>query len=1181
MASSLKPVNSQGLWLSLLLAITYLFLLPSAGQSLDPSGIGLAVGYSQSQGGISSFAALSRSCNDSVCTLPDLGWSCQRTAQDTVNQQQSPFNHTGHFLTTSGWTWPNWTCSPSQCQLLIQLPTWQVVKQDFLLLLKEWDLLTMCQRCSDLLTKTPGFILRFAGETLILVANLIEFVLVSWSLWLCSVLVYVAQAVPGKFLLYVAAFCITFWAWPRETASSLIRIVTTPLTLIGFLNKTGIGLISHCLALTWNMFMTWSLLPWVTLMKMMKILITSSRILTRSGHPKRTSSKSFKHKLKISRAIQKKQGKKTPVEERTIPGVQIKKLREDPPKGVILRCTDQFGDHVGYASAVKLEKGQTGIVLPIHVWTDTVYVNGPNGKLKMADFTALYECTNHDSLIMTSATAGWGSILGVRPRPLTTIDAVKLKNYSLFTERDGKWYVQAAKCIAPAEGMFRVVSDTRPGDSGLPLFDMKMNVVAVHRGTWPSERFPENRAFAVLPVPDLTSSSSPKFTGCETYSEAETAYEMADNFSDGEEILIRTKGQSYRTFIGSNKVALLSIRKLEEELSRGPMGLWADDTEDDESAPRRSGKRIVPVDSGETKSSEDPLPKGRGVSSTLSRSKSRKGKARPSFRNDAGTEESRQPQEEKSQSCQEDSLNSTQEIRGQSTHFVPSGGIGRESCESSPHRPTTKITSIFEDFYRWKEPREEAPGFNSVGSCPFTVYKCPPKGLSSWGERVARTSAFLQACTEKYSWPETGAEAELSSLRYQAARRQSAQATAVIPPKDVREDLIKRTTEAYRSTALPAPMWAHNFDESHMRFEFWECVRKLKGQAGSGVPYAAFSGRKTNDKWVFDHESTEDLWETVRDRLFRLLNQDFINPVQAVKDGLVDPIRLFVKLEPHKMEKIRNKRYRLIASVSIVDQLVARMLFRDQNEEELLQHMAIPSKPGLGFSQDHQVLAFTESVAALAGTSAQDLVDDWSRYLTPTDCSGFDWSVPMWLLEDDLAVRNELTLGLPHGLRKMRETWLKCLGQSVFCLSNGLLLAQTSPGIQKSGSFNTSSTNSRMRYMLALYAGASWAVTMGDDALESVGSDLSRYARLGIKCERAEEFDFCSHLFRAPDVVIPKNLEKMVYGLLSGTSPESPLLADRFSWLSALQSILEEMRHMPRDFVDMLIEHLGVGDLVE
>nr|UYL94432.1 MAG: reverse transcriptase-like protein [Aeschynomene indica solemo-like virus 1] len=366
-----------------------------------------------------------------------------------------------------------------------------------------------------------------------------------------------------------------------------------------------------------------------------------------------------------------------------------------------------------------------------------------------------------------------------------------------------------------------------------------------------------------------------------------------------------------------------------------------------------------------------------------------------------------------------------------------------------------------------------------------------------------------------------------------------------------------------------------------MRSEFMDCVRKLKSQAGSGVPYASFMSRKTNGNWVYSQASCDELWETVRARLFRLLDGHFLDPVQAVQEGLVDPIRLFVKSEPHKMEKISNKRFRLIASVSIVDQMVARMLFREQNEEELLQHMAIPSKPGLGFSHDEQVLSFTKSVAALAGTTPEDLVDNWSKHLTPTDCSGFDWSVPMWLLEDDLAVRNELTLELPQSLRKMRETWLQCLGQSVFCLSNGLLLAQTSPGIQKSGSFNTSSTNSRMRYMLALYAGASWAVTMGDDALEDVSSDLSQYARLGIKCERAEEFDFCSHLFRAPHAVIPKNLEKMVYGLLSGTSPESPILADRLAWLDGLQSILEEMRHMPRAYVDMLIEQLGVGDLVQ
>ncbi|ANA11694.1 RNA-dependent RNA polymerase [Enamovirus AEV] len=1185
MAYMQKPESSMGPWPLLLLAIICSFLLPSAGHTLGRSGTDPAVGCSLSQGETSSSADLPQFCADFGYMPPDLDWSYVKTVQGVREQPQYPSNHTGPFQTISGWTWPNWTCSPLQCHLQIYLPSWQVVRQDILHLLKVWDLLTIYQRCSELLTRTPGYILRFAGETLILVATLIEHVLVYWNLWLYSVLLYVVQALPGRFLLYMGALSIVSWVWPKKTASYLVQLTTTPLITIRYLNSTGIALISLCLAWTWNTLMTWSLMPWVMIVKVMRTLMIISRFFVRErgSKKKKVSSKSYKAKLKVARSVQRKKGsqKKTPVEERTIPGVQIKKLREDPPKGVILRCTDQFGDHVGYASAVKLEKGLTGIVLPIHVWADSVFITGPNGKMKMADFSALYECIPHDSLIMTSAVNGWGSKLGVRPRPLATIEAVKLKNYSLFTERDGKWLVQAAKLIAPAEGMFRVVSETAPGDSGLPLFDMKMNVVAVHRGTWPAEKFPENRAFAILPVPDLKTPSSPKFTGCETFSETESAYDMAEGFSDGEEVVVKTKGKAYKTFIGLNRVATLSETALREELSRGPIGVWAD-IEDDESAPKRSGNWTKPVDSGETKSCEEDLSKGRGVSSTLPRPckrRGRKAKAPQAVRNDPRTEESRQPKEEEVKSCQEDS--NPKEDPGQGTYTVPSGRISREGCQSSPYSAATKISSIFEGFYRWKEPREEAPGFNAVGSCPFTVYKCPPKGLSRWGERVARASSFLQACTEKYSWPETGAEAELSSLRYQAARRQSAQTTAVIPPKDVREDLIKRTTEAYRSTALPAPMWAHNFDESHMRFEFWECVRKLKGQAGSGVPYAAFSNRRTNDKWVFDHESTEDLWETVRDRLFRLLNGEFIDPVQAVKDGLVDPIRLFVKLEPHKMEKIRNKRYRLIASVSIVDQLVARMLFREQNEEELLQHMAIPSKPGLGFSQDRQVLAFTESVAALAGTTADDLVENWSRYLTPTDCSGFDWSVPMWLLEDDLAVRNELTLGLPYGLRKMRETWLKCLGQSVFCLSNGLLLAQTSPGIQKSGSFNTSSTNSRMRYMLALYAGADWAVTMGDDALESVNSDLSQYARLGIKCERAEEFDFCSHLFRAPDVIIPKNLEKMVYGLLSGTSPESPLLADRFCWLASLQSILEEMRHMPQEFVDMLIEHLGVGHLVE
>lgn len=354
----------------------------------------------------------------------------------------------------------------------------------------------------------------------------------------------------------------------------------------------------------------------------------------------------------------------------------------------------------------------------------------------------------------------------------------------------------------------------------------------------------------------------------------------------------------------------------------------------------------------------------------------------------------------------------------------------------------------------------------------------------------------------------------------------------------------------------------------------------MTAKAGCGIPYASFLGRVSHFDWCDNDEKFEQLWELVHKRLMRLLHGSFETPLQAVKSGLCDPVRVFVKPEPHKREKIEQGRFRLIASISIVDQLVARMLFRTQNEEELSKYPLIPSKPGLGFSQDTQVLGFTMNLADLAGTTPENFISKWDEFCVPTDCSGFDWSVPEWLLQDDLAVRNALTIDLNENLKKMRSTWLSCFCSSVFCLSDGLLLAQTEPGIQKSGSFNTSSTNSRIRYMASLYAGASWCVTMGDDALESRDTDLSVYSQLGLKCERAEELDFCSHLFRSPSQVIPKNVAKMVFGLLCGVSPTHENQNARLQWLQAYSSIMEEMRHMPIEEKRKVQEALGmIGDL--
>nr|WNK15295.1 MAG: RNA-dependent RNA polymerase [Polerovirus monocotyledonae 2] len=238
---------------------------------------------------------------------------------------------------------------------------------------------------------------------------------------------------------------------------------------------------------------------------------------------------------------------------------------------------------------------------------------------------------------------------------------------------------------------------------------------------------------------------------------------------------------------------------------------------------------------------------------------------------------------------------------------------------------------------------------------------------------------------------------------------------------------------------------------------------------------------------------------------------------QLVQNGLCDPIRLFVKGEPHKLSKLIEGRYRLIMSVSIVDQLVARVLFQNQNKREIALWRAIPSKPGFGLSTDEQTRDFVSSLSAVVGTSPETLCDSWKSLVRPTDCSGFDWSVAYWMLEDDITVRNHLTLELNEATKRLRNAWLKCISNSVLCLSDGTLLAQSLPGIQKSGSYNTSSSNSRIRVMAAYHVGADWAIAMGDDCLESPNSNLTEYKELGFKVEESEKLEFCSHIFEIPD----------------------------------------------------------------
>lgn len=254
----------------------------------------------------------------------------------------------------------------------------------------------------------------------------------------------------------------------------------------------------------------------------------------------------------------------------------------------------------------------------------------------------------------------------------------------------------------------------------------------------------------------------------------------------------------------------------------------------------------------------------------------------------------------------------------------------------------------------------------------------------------------------------------------------------------------------------------------------------------------------------------------VAQRLLKLSASDIrgLNPVELIKRGLCDPVRLFVKQEPHPLSKVETGRLRLISSVSLVDQIVERMLFGIQNSLEIDLWKSCPSKPGMGLSLAEQGKAIWDEVL-------------YKHNLCPAaeaDISGFDWSVQEWELMADVEMR--VRLGSFSGLlEQAARNRFYCLSNSVFQLSNGELISQDLPGLMKSGSYCTSSSNSRIRVLMAELIGSPWCIAMGDDSIEGfVLNAREKYATLGHNCKEyipcatkssgeLEHFSFCSHKF--------------------------------------------------------------------
>lgn len=342
--------------------------------------------------------------------------------------------------------------------------------------------------------------------------------------------------------------------------------------------------------------------------------------------------------------------------------------------------------------------------------------------------------------------------------------------------------------------------------------------------------------------------------------------------------------------------------------------------------------------------------------------------------------------------------------------------------------------------------------------------------------------------------------------------------------------------------------------------EVRECLTVVKLDSSPGVPWVTWA--TTNGKLLEDHE--ELVVRVTVERLQLLLEADpellrMLTAEQLVQQGYCDPVRLFVKQEPHTTQKVLEKRFRLICSVSLPDQIIERILARRQNNYEIDHWEEIPSKAGIGFTDD-MVRSLWEQVKPLLEVGC----------LVETDMSGWDWSVQGWELDAEAEMR--IRLGADERMARLIRNRFRCLSLSVFCLSNGRMFAQVVPGLMKSGSYCTSSSNSRIRVLAAQLIGAD-CVAMGDDSLETyVGDDLpERYRALGHRLKQykrcADGFEFCSQLYQ-DGTAHPISWPRTFFRLLNQRNTKTE------ERMALLVQFVQEMRHHPslRDFTECIVE---------
>lgn len=397
-------------------------------------------------------------------------------------------------------------------------------------------------------------------------------------------------------------------------------------------------------------------------------------------------------------------------------------------------------------------------------------------------------------------------------------------------------------------------------------------------------------------------------------------------------------------------------------------------------------------------------------------------------------------------------------------------------------------------------------------------------------------AARLGIHTSDYHTPSTGPVAELESLLAQ----HEGLVPGVEPPQEVQQQVIDLVVGIYPRTRDP---WPHLLDT-----QYWvnTILPHLNLKAGAGWPMAQEAplvGTVYNTKYLLDFAvslAVQRLQFLSECNPCALLHRIRCDPLYAVKSNLADVHRIFVKNEPHNKRKVQAKAWRLINVCSVVDNLIDRFLFTEQDSVELQNWRNLPSKCGAGLTDDDG-----EALAQYVKLNNLNL---------ETDMTGWDIRVPFFLLQMEVEARIKLNNACRQWSNAARNVAILA-AHRVIMTSSGDLYMRLVPGGQSSGRKITSSGNSRMRFMLAaLVANESKyvpkAMCQGDDAVEYLPADIpieqyidmvQKYGprvKMARRCD-ASRFGFCSQTFtNGGRTIVPDAPAKMISKYIFGTETQ-------------------------------------------